>query len=362
MANDKLSNFTTQVTTLAGTERMEFTQGGVTKYGLPSDLSAYTGTATLTLTNKTLDSFTNSVMADTVHEQVRNSSGATLTKGTPVAVSGFHVGSGLTEVDEADADTAANMPAVGIVQEDISNNANGAIIELGHLDGLDTSSYSVGDALYVSETAGELTDTRPTAAATGVQKVAEVLRSHVSAGVIEVFGAGRTNDIPNRMSTAHIRIADGSDLTKVAMFDATAITTATTRTVTLPDANVDLGDVSKDYIIVALGDETTAVTTGTGKVSMRMPHAFTLSAVRLSAVTAPTGATLIVDINEGGTTVLSTKLSIDIGERTSTTAASAAVISDSALADDAEMTFDIDQIGSTIAGAGLKVILIGSRA
>jgi hypothetical protein len=38
------------------------------------------------------------------------------------------------------------------------------------------------------------------------------------------------------------------------------------------------------------------------------------------------------------------------------------VISDSALADDAEITIDIDQIGGTVAGAGLKVWLIGVRA
>jgi hypothetical protein len=88
-----------------------------------------------------------------------------------------------------------------------------------------------------------------------------------------------------------------------------------------------------------------------------MPCACTVTAVRLSVNTAPTGATVIVDINESGATILSTKLSIDASEKTSTTAASAAVISDSAIADDAEMTIDIDQIGSTIAGTGLKLII-----
>ena len=37
------------------------------------------------------------------------------------------------------------------------------------------------------------------------------------------------------------------------------------------------------------------------------------------------------------------------------------VISDSALADDAEMTIDIDQVGSTVAGVGLKVGLYVRR-
>ena len=111
----------------------------------------------------------------------------------------------------------------------------------------------------------------------------------------------------------------------------------------------------------ALSDESTDLTTGTAKVTYRMPYAFTITAVRSSVNTAPTGSTLIVDINEGGTTILSTKLSIDASEKTSTTAATAAVISDASLADDAEITFDIDQIGSTIAGKGLKVSVIGYR-
>lgn len=113
-------------------------------------------------------------------------------------------------------------------------------------------------------------------------------------------------------------------------------------------------------IPVAVSDETTALTTGVAKVTFRMPYSFTLTGVRASVTTAPTGSTLVVDINESGASILSTKLSIDAGEKTSTTAVAPPVISDSALADDAEITIDIDQIGSTIAGAGLKVYLIGT--
>ena len=70
---------------------------------------------------------------------------------------------------------------------------------------------------------------------------------------------------------------------------------------------------------------------------------------------------MTVDINDSGTTVLSTKLTVDIGEYTSTTSAIPPVISDSVLADDAQITIDIDTIGSTIAGSGLKVTLIGTK-
>lgn len=118
---------------------------------------------------------------------------------------------------------------------------------------------------------------------------------------------------------------------------------------------------STQAIIIAVSDESTALTTGTSKVRFRMPFAFTLSEVRASVNTAPTGSTLIVDINEDAASILSTKLSIDATETTSTTSSTPAVISDTALADDAEISIDIDQIGSTIAGAGLKVSLIGVR-
>lgn len=117
-----------------------------------------------------------------------------------------------------------------------------------------------------------------------------------------------------------------------------------------------------DTIVLACSDETTALATGTNRLRFRMPFPATLLAVRASVNTAPTGSTLIVDINEGGTSVLGTKLSIDATEFSSTTAASAATITDSSLADDAEISIDIDQIGSTVAGAGLKVTLSVRRS
>lgn len=116
-----------------------------------------------------------------------------------------------------------------------------------------------------------------------------------------------------------------------------------------------------EYLVLAASDETTALTTGTSKVTFRMPYAFTVSSVRASLSTAQaSGSILTVDINEAGTTILSTKLTIDNTEKTSTTAATAAVISDTALADDAEITVDIDQVGDGTA-KGLKVVLIGTR-
>lgn len=113
-------------------------------------------------------------------------------------------------------------------------------------------------------------------------------------------------------------------------------------------------------VCIACSDETTDLATGVAKTTFRTPAAMTLTDVRATVTTAPVGSVLTVDINEGGSTILSTKITVDASEKTSTTAATPAVISDAALADDAEITIDIDTIGSGTAGAGLKVWLIGT--
>lgn len=111
----------------------------------------------------------------------------------------------------------------------------------------------------------------------------------------------------------------------------------------------------------AVSDEVTALTVGTSKTTFRMPFAMTLTSVRASLTIAQTsGAFITVDINEAGSSILSTKLTIDNTEKTSTTATTAPVLSDANLADDADITVDIDQLGDGTA-KGLKITLIGIR-
>lgn len=105
----------------------------------------------------------------------------------------------------------------------------------------------------------------------------------------------------------------------------------------------------------AISDESTDITTGTAKLTVRAPHAATVTGVRLSLNTASSSGLPTVDINEAGTTILSTKLTCDASEKTSTTAATAAVISDTSIADDAELTFDIDVAGTGAKGAKVKI-------
>lgn len=123
------------------------------------------------------------------------------------------------------------------------------------------------------------------------------------------------------------------------------------------------GGAVTQCIPIACSDETTAITAGTAKVTFRMPFAFTLTAVRASLTTAQaSGASLVtVDVNEGGSSILSTKLTFDNTEKTTTTATTPPVISDTSLADDAEITIDVDLVESGSVAAGLKVYLIGTK-
>lgn len=158
-------------------------------------------------------------------------------------------------------------------------------------------------------------------------------------------------------------ILQARDVDGASWQDILTITSANTPTADLwASTTIDGKVILQTFIAIAISNETTALTTGTAKATFRMPFAMTLTDVRASVTTAPTDATLTIDINESGSTILSTKLTIDATEKTSTTAALPAVISDAALADDAEITIDIDQIGSSVAGAGAKVYLIGTRA
>ena len=122
----------------------------------------------------------------------KNDTGSTIAAGKAVYVSGAS-GSDTT-IALASNTSASTMPAFGITKDAIANNASGVVLLAGSLSGINTSSFSEGDELYVS-TAGDLTATKPTGTAL-IQKIAKVAKAAAS-GTVIVTGAGRTNDLPN---------------------------------------------------------------------------------------------------------------------------------------------------------------------
>lgn len=165
---------------------------------------------------------------------------------------------------------------------------------------------------------------------------------------------------------ANVRWKDKTDIATLAAGDrmpVTDVSDASTDKYTTPaEIAAYAASVQAEVIAIAVLDETTALTTGTTKFSFDMPFAMTLSDIIATVTTAPTGASLIADVSDGGTSIMTTdKLEIEATETSTETAATGPALTDTALARNATITIDIDQVGSTIAGAGLKVYLIGTR-
>lgn len=113
-----------------------------------------------------------------------------------------------------------------------------------------------------------------------------------------------------------------------------------------------------ETIYVAISDETTQITTGTNKVTIYAPYAFTLSDVKVSL--AQSGSAISTfNVKLTGTTIFSTKPTIDANEFTTATAATPRVITATTIPVDSKITFDVDGIGTGCAGA--KVYLMGYR-
>ena len=105
--------------------------------------------------------------ATVVRKLVRNQTGSTIPKGTAV----YQLGSSgiVMTVAPADASTEATASqTLGITQEAIADNTNGYVVAVGLLDGINTSALTEGQIVWLSETAGQLTTTRPTQPAHGV--------------------------------------------------------------------------------------------------------------------------------------------------------------------------------------------------
>ena len=147
--------------------------------------------------NQTDITVTEAEIANALQVTVKNVSGGELTKGTVVHVSpsASPPSGNIIEVIAADYDDVAKMPAIGILKETIANEAEGEAVMSGALSGIATGSFTPGDELYAGAD-GALTNTKPQTAGQLIQKIAVCVKSHASNGLIKIFGAGRSNDVP----------------------------------------------------------------------------------------------------------------------------------------------------------------------
>ena len=119
-----------------------------------------------------------------VRFSVKNTSGSTLNKGTPIYATGSVGVSGVIEVSPSRADTAATMGCIGMLEQDLINNAFGTAISIGQLFSMNTSTYLIGDEIYVGATGG-ITNVRPNDGYV-VQPIGSISRVQATTGIIEV--------------------------------------------------------------------------------------------------------------------------------------------------------------------------------
>jgi hypothetical protein len=155
--------------------------------------------------------------SDTIEELCKNGTGSTILKGTPVYQTGT-AGNAMV-IAPADASSAATMPAVGVLSQDLAAAAEGSLILMGRISGVDTSAFSEGDVIYVAS-GGGYTNVRPTGQSILVQNLGRVTKVHASNGGGVIMGAGRSNDVPN-LTDGNIFIGNAS-----GTYDKRAIVTA----------------------------------------------------------------------------------------------------------------------------------------
>ena len=324
-------------------------------------------------------------------QPVKNMTGSSIAKGSVVYISGATGGDALISLADADGE-ATSSKTIGLLGETVANDAYGEVICEGLIVGVNTSAATAGDSVWLSSTAGGFVFAAPPAKPAHSVYLGVVTRVHATEGEIlikvqngyelsELHDVNITGTIADNevlawddasqmwinQTAAEAGLAAASHTHGMADLNGTGafnITSAVDRQVLVYDnaSSKWINGYPNETLTFAVSDEVTNLTTGTAKITFRAPFAMTLTQIpRASLSTASTSGLVTCDINEAGTSVLgANKLSIDANEKTSTTAATATTLADTAIADDAEITIDIDAAGT--GAKGLKITLYYRRA
>lgn len=136
--------------------------GALTNLGAIGAITSTDGSVTITSTGTSRDlSVAVAAATNNVIAQVRNTTGATLTKGTVVYISGA-TGQIPTVSKALATSDATSAQTLGMITADLANNSNGNVTIIGLITNIDTSAYTDGQQLYLSgTTAGAVTATKP---------------------------------------------------------------------------------------------------------------------------------------------------------------------------------------------------------
>lgn len=139
--------------------------------------------------------------------------GRAYTHGEPVYISGTVGGSGQYEFSLTDNDDSTKMPAFGLVMTDYLENDFGYIVRQGVVPNIPTSvfigvtptSSNLNAKVYIGQN-GKLTLARPALSSELIQNIGVIAKVTGSGVDIVIQGAGRANDVPNRLGAVDANI------------------------------------------------------------------------------------------------------------------------------------------------------------
>jgi len=180
-----------------------------------------------------------------------NKSGGDITNGEVVYISGAQGSRPTIELAKADSETTCSV--IGVVTEDIDNNASGFVTINGLVRDIDTSSFTAGDTLYLSDsTAGAMTKTAPIFPSYSI-KVGECIFSNNEEGIIlvELLLEACNHVVINHLGI-NGSLKQGVTIVNAATYDllttdlllhVTYTGTGAVTSLTLPTAQVEIGRV-----------------------------------------------------------------------------------------------------------------------
>lgn len=196
---------------------------------------------------------------------VYNGTGSTITNGSVVAVSGAQ--GQRPRVVLADADSEAlSAPTLGIATEDIANGAEGFVTTFGFVRGINTSAFTAGAPIYLSQTAGQFTATRPAAPAHTVA-LGWVIKVNASSGevFVNINNGWELDELHNVLITSPISgntlIYDAS----VGVWKNANITAGTGVSVTNGAGSITIANTGVTSAVAGTG---ISVSAGTGAVTV----------------------------------------------------------------------------------------------
>lgn len=226
--------FPSQILAWSGTDYEWVADVGFFAIGL-TDLSvtqaAASGTGTLAYNNTTgvftytppdLSTATVAHANNVIYTAV-NKDTSTLVKGTPVYALSSGSSGQTVQVAAADASDPAKMPAIGVLGEQLTVDAEGELLLYGQIQGIDTQTpnFQPGDVIWVAE-GGGFTNTKPSGEGNILQNLGVVTKRHTSNGGGLIEGSGRGAATPN-LDDGKIFIGSGTDYSSTATLDTSIV-------------------------------------------------------------------------------------------------------------------------------------------